>query len=83
MRAVSHEAACVSTREAIRQKGFEGACSAMTKLKIPTREERMQAGKALREKCPRLSHGKVVLGHGGKRDVVALIKASNEGRLEN
>ena len=55
----------------------------MTKLKIPTREERRQAGKALREKCPRVSHGKVVLGHGEKRDVVALLKASNEGRLEN
>ena len=42
----------------------------------------MEAGKSLREKCPRISHGKVVLGHGGKRDVVTLIKASNEGRLE-
>ena len=33
--------------------------------------------------CPRLSHGKVVLGQGKERDVVSLVKASNEGRLEN
>ena len=54
----------------------------MAKMKLLTREQRMAAGKSLREKCPRLSHGKVVLGHGEKRDVVTLIKASNEGRLE-
>ncbi len=55
----------------------------MARILIRTREQRHEAGKALREKCPRLSHGKVVLGRGGKRDIVALIKASNEGRLEN
>ena len=55
----------------------------MAKVKIQTREQRQEAGKALREKCPRLSHGKVVLGRGANRDIVALIKASNEGRLEN
>jgi uncharacterized protein (DUF2252 family) len=55
----------------------------MAKPKIRTREERHAAGKALREKCPRLSHRKLVRGRGGKRDIVALIKASNEGRLEN
>ena len=49
---------------------------------IRTREQRQEAGKALRDKCPRLEHGKVVLGHGDKRDVVTLIKASNEGRIE-
>jgi uncharacterized protein (DUF2252 family) len=54
----------------------------MAKVKIRTVAERQQAGKSLREKCPRLSHGKVILGQ-GKRDIVALIKASNEGRLEN
>jgi uncharacterized protein (DUF2252 family) len=54
----------------------------MARVKIRSREERLQAGKALRERCPRSSHGEVVLGHGKKRDVAALIKASNEGRLE-
>jgi uncharacterized protein (DUF2252 family) len=55
----------------------------MAKLKIPTIAERQQAGKLLRNKCPRLSHGKVILGQGDKRDIVALIEATNEGRLEN
>jgi uncharacterized protein (DUF2252 family) len=55
----------------------------MAKVKIRTTAERQQAGKSLREKCPRWSHGKVILGQGKKRDIVALIKASNEGRLEN
>ena len=54
----------------------------MARAKLRTREERHEAGKALREKCPRLSHGKIALGRGGKRDIVALINASNEGRLE-
>jgi uncharacterized protein (DUF2252 family) len=52
------------------------------KLKIPSREERLEAGKSLRKKCPRQSHGKVILGQ-GERDVVALIESSNEDRLEN
>jgi len=55
----------------------------MAKVGILTKEQRQQAGKSLREKCPRLSHGKVILGQGKKRDIVALIEASNEGRLEN
>jgi uncharacterized protein (DUF2252 family) len=55
----------------------------MAKIRILTREQRREAGKLLREKCPRSSHGKVILGQGKKRDIVALIKASNEGRLEN
>ncbi|HKN02040.1 MAG TPA: DUF2252 domain-containing protein [Candidatus Binataceae bacterium] len=55
----------------------------MAKVKLLTKEQRYQAGKSLREKCPRLSHGKVILGHGEKRDILALIEASNEGRLEN
>ena len=54
----------------------------MAKVKIRTVAERQQAGKSFRQRCSRLSHGKVVLGQ-GKRDVVALIKDSNEGRLEN
>jgi uncharacterized protein (DUF2252 family) len=54
----------------------------MATKSIRTSEQRQEAGKALRDKCPRLAHGKVILGHGDKRDVVALIKASNEGRLE-
>jgi uncharacterized protein (DUF2252 family) len=51
--------------------------------KLRSREQREQAGKALRDKCPRLSHAKVVARQGKKRDIVALIKESNEGRLEN
>lgn len=54
----------------------------MAKVTLRTREQGQEAGKALRDKCPRPAHGKVVLGHGDKRDVVTLIKASNEGRLE-
>jgi len=54
----------------------------MATKSIRTREQRQEAGKALRDKCPRPAHGKVILGHGGKRDIIALIKASNEGRLE-
>jgi hypothetical protein len=49
---------------------------------IRTRERRPAAGKALRDKCPRLLHGKVLLRHGDTRDGIALIKASNKGRLE-
>ncbi len=55
----------------------------MAKIKILTKEQRHQAGKSLRKKCPRPSHGKVVLGQGDQRDIVALIEASNEDRLEN
>jgi uncharacterized protein (DUF2252 family) len=53
------------------------------KVEIRTKEQRHDAGKSLREKCPRTSHGKVVLGQGDKRDVVELIEASNEDRLQN
>jgi uncharacterized protein (DUF2252 family) len=55
----------------------------MAKIKLLTREVRQQAGKSLREVCPRSSHGRVILGQGEKRDIVALIKESNKGRLEN
>jgi uncharacterized protein (DUF2252 family) len=51
--------------------------------KLRTTDDREQAGKSLREKAPRLSHGKLILGQGDKRDVVALIEASNQDRLEN
>ena len=51
-------------------------------LGILSKEQRHEAGKALREKCPRTSHGEVVLGQ-GERDVVELIEASNEDRLQN
>jgi uncharacterized protein (DUF2252 family) len=54
----------------------------MPNVKIRAVAERQQAGKSLREECPRTSHAKVILGQ-GKRDIVALIKSSNEGRLEN
>jgi hypothetical protein len=36
----------------------------MKKVKLPTTAEREQAGKSLREECPRLLHGKVILGQG-------------------
>jgi len=49
---------------------------------LRTSRQRQDAGKALRDKCPRLSQGKAVLGQ-GKRDVVALIEASNKDRLEH
>jgi len=55
----------------------------MAKVKLRTREQRLEAGKALRGECPRESHGKIVLGQGDKRDVVKLIQAQNEDRLEN
>lgn len=55
----------------------------MAKIKIVTKEQRHEAGKALRQKCPRTSHSDVVLGQGDKRDVATLIHDSNEGRLEN
>ena len=51
-------------------------------LGILTKEQRHEAGKALREKCPRKSHGEVVLGQ-GERDIVELIDAQNEDRLQN
>jgi hypothetical protein len=49
---------------------------------IRTGEHRQAAGKALRDKCARLVHGKVLLGHGDTRDLIALINASNEGPVE-
>jgi uncharacterized protein (DUF2252 family) len=55
----------------------------MRGIKLLTHEERHEAGRALRDKCAREAHGEVVLGQGDKRDVVGLIKASNEGRLKN
>ena len=55
----------------------------MTKLKILSKEQRYEAGKALRDRCPRSSHGKVILGQADKRDVVALIEVSNKDRLQN
>jgi uncharacterized protein (DUF2252 family) len=55
----------------------------MTKHKIQTPEQRRQAGKLLRRKCLRESHGKVILGQGNKRDVVRMITSSNKNRLQN
>ncbi len=54
----------------------------MAKIKILTKQQRHEAGKALREKCPRRSHDEVAPGQ-GERDVIKLIEASNEDRLEN
>ncbi len=53
------------------------------KIEIRTKEQRHEAGKSLRVKCPRTSHGKVILGQGDKRDVVELIEAQNKDRLQN
>jgi uncharacterized protein (DUF2252 family) len=55
----------------------------MTKVSLRTTEQRLEAGKKLRDKCPRPTHGQLVLGQGDKRDVVALIEDSNKDRLEN
>ncbi len=55
----------------------------MARVTLLTKEQRHQAGKSLRQKCPRLSHGKVILGQGDKRDVVELIDAQNKDRLQN
>jgi uncharacterized protein (DUF2252 family) len=55
----------------------------MAKINILTKEQRHEAGKSLREKCLRTSHGEIVLGQGDKRDIVELIEASNEDRLQN
>src|SRR5262249_27796383 len=54
----------------------------MKQMKIRSVAERQAAGKSLRLKCSRLSHGKIILGQ-DKRDIVRLIEASNKGRLEN
>ena len=54
-----------------------------TKVEILTKEQRHEAGKALRVKCPRTSHGKIILGQGDQRDIVALIDAQNKDRLQN
>src|SRR5207244_844547 len=55
----------------------------VAKGKILTTEQRQEAGKSLREKCPRGSHGEIILGQGEKRDIVTLIEESNQDRLEN
>ena len=51
--------------------------------KARTSDERYVDGKALRVKCPRNSHAKVIIAKEKNRDIVALIKASNQDRLEN
>ncbi len=55
----------------------------MAKPRVRTREERRLSGRALRGQCPRALHGKVILGQGDERDIVELIEASNEDRLDN
>src|SRR5262249_20644088 len=46
------------------------------------REARKLQGKVLRKTCPRSSHASVILGQ-PRRDPLALIEASNKGRVEN
>jgi hypothetical protein len=55
----------------------------MAPTAIRTVEQRRQAGKSLRVKSPRASHGDIGIGRGRKRDIVALIKASNADRVES
>ena len=60
----------------------------MAKSKAPaarilTKDQRRAAGKLLRNGCRRESHGKVIIGTDAGRDVIKLIKAQNEDRLEN
>jgi uncharacterized protein (DUF2252 family) len=53
------------------------------KTAIQTIERRRQVGKSLRDRCSRKSHGKAVSERSQKRDIVALIKASNEDRVKS
>jgi len=53
------------------------------KVEIRTKEQRHEVGKSLRVKCPRTSHGEVVLGQGDDRDVVAMLEAQDKDRLQN
>ncbi len=53
------------------------------KVEIRTKEQRHEVGKSLRLKCPRTSHGEVVLGQGDDRDVVAMLGAQDKDRLQN
>jgi len=57
--------------------------SRTAKAMLLTKEQRHDAGKSLRQKCPRSAHGELILGQGDQRDIVALIEASNKDRLEN
>src|SRR6516165_10643004 len=45
------------------------------------RESRRLQGKELRKKCPRSSHGSVILGQ-TQRDPLALLEESDQGRVE-
>lgn len=58
------------------------AAKGVAKSVMHTKDERRAAGKSLRERCPRQSHGGTILGSGA-RDVVGLIKVQNADRLEN
>jgi uncharacterized protein (DUF2252 family) len=65
-------------------KGRSKAARSQAKntVEILTKEQRHEAGKALREKCLRTSHADVVLGQ-GPRDIVELIEAQNIDRMQN
>jgi uncharacterized protein (DUF2252 family) len=52
-------------------------------VKFPTTKDGLDAGRVLRDKCPRARHGEAVLGQGKRRDVVGIIEDSNHGRLKN
>ncbi|MBR1086291.1 DUF2252 domain-containing protein [Bradyrhizobium manausense] len=54
----------------------------MAKNVIRTVEQRRKAGRLLRGGCPRASHASTGVGRGKKRDIVAMIKASNQDRVE-
>ena len=52
-------------------------------IRLLTTKQRLAAGQSLRDRCSRARHGEVVLGQGKRRDLVALIESSNQGRLKN
>src|SRR5271167_1082454 len=58
----------------------ESSLHSEEKLLGPTVEERLAAGKALRERVPRTSHAKWVLPS-GRPDPIELLKHSDRGRL--
>jgi hypothetical protein len=55
----------------------------MAKVKLRTAAEHEATIKPLQQKCPRLSHCKVILGQSKERNVIALIEAPNKGPLES
>jgi uncharacterized protein (DUF2252 family) len=55
----------------------------VARMTLATAQERLEAGRSLRDRCSRVRHGEVVLGQGRRRDVASIIEASNHGRVKN